>query len=308
MGWSKLKLAVAVVLLASNLLLLISVISLYRSTEYLPEEYLARMSRMLEEEGILLGEEALQGKKMNPLIYEGTLDEDYYSRIAEKLSRSTAKLSFNTPNGNVMAMENGDRLVFQGGFGIQYMHANAENLTLNDYADKKLIELDSSEMRQLQRAVEDFLKRAEFSSGESLVLSLTMKLLTAGEDPETGIRYCVCAQTARGIQVLNFISTFAVDGSQVLGMSGEWCFSALDSSYSAQLLDQIHILYSVKDRILEEKEDPSSSVTIESLELGYSSYFRGDMDRFYLIPTWNIETVLGKIYRINALDGTEYTK
>ncbi|MBQ4042907.1 MAG: hypothetical protein IJD06_02840, partial [Clostridia bacterium] len=61
MGWTKLKLTVAIILLVSNLILCFCVISLYRSTEYLPEDSLAAISRMLEEESIYLGEEVLTG-------------------------------------------------------------------------------------------------------------------------------------------------------------------------------------------------------------------------------------------------------
>ena len=133
MGWTKLKITVAAVLLVSNLLLLFCVISLYRSTEYLPEESLARMSKMLEKEGIFLGGDVLRSEKSNLLIYEGELGEDYYVRIAQNLSKSTRKLSFNTPNGYVMTMENGDRFSFQGGFGIRYMRADTPELTLEGF-------------------------------------------------------------------------------------------------------------------------------------------------------------------------------
>ena len=120
MGWTKLKITVAAVLLLANLLLLCCVISLYRSTEYLPEQTLSQLEEMLGNEGILLEEMVLDGEKADLLIFEGELGEDYYSRIAQDLSGSTQKLSFNTPNGYVMTMENGDRFAFQNGFGIRY--------------------------------------------------------------------------------------------------------------------------------------------------------------------------------------------
>jgi len=137
---------------------------------------------------------------------------------------------------------------------------------------------------------------------------LSHQLLLSGEDPESGIRYCVFVQSARKTQVLNLISAFAVKEDAVVGMSGEWCFSPLDASYSAQLLDQINILYTVKDRILEARGEAGLPVTVDSLKLGYTSYFGGDGDRFYLIPAWKLTLEDGETYTINALNGAEYTK
>ena len=94
----------------------------------------------------------------------------------------------------------------------------------------------------------------------------------------------------------------------MIGVSGNWCFSVPDTSYSAQLLDQINILYSVKNRVVEERTEESGSVAgIRSLALEYAAYFRGDSDRFYLIPVWNAEMDSGTVYRFNAVDGSLYT-
>jgi hypothetical protein len=102
---------------------------------------------------------------------------------------------------------------------------------------------------------------------------------------------------------------FAVQDSRVIGMSGSWCFASIGASYSAQLLDQINILYSVRNRILEERGNATDSrEEILSLEIGYAVYFRSDTEGFYLIPAWIVQTGSGKTYSINAVDGTLYTK
>ena len=308
MGWTKLKLTLAAVLLASNLVLLFCVISLYRSTEYLPEDSLAAISRLLEEESIYLGEEVLTGEKPNLLIYEGVLGDDYYTRVAEALSTSSRRLSFNTPSGYVMTMENGDRVSFQNGFGIRYVSGGAPTISFQTPEQQSLVELNASETRELRRIVSSFLEGAQQSSGDVQSLSLSFQILFCGDDPLTGLRYCVCAQNARHTPVVNLISTFAVKNGEIVGMVGEWCFARTDASYSAQLMDQINILYTVKDRIQEKRTDSRTPVTVCSLTLGYTSYLRGDTDQFYLIPAWSLELQDGKTYVINALDGAEYTK
>lgn len=309
MGWTRLKLILAAVLLAANGILLVCVISLYRSTEYLPEDALRRVSVMLAENGISVAESAIDGKKTDLVIYEGELGEDYYTNTAEALSGSITELSFSTPTGYVMTMENGDRLAFSGGFGIRFERAQApEFRALSELSDESLTALTASDERRLSRAVGTFLGAAEPSLPDTQALSLSRELLYSGEDAESGIHYCVCAQYARNTRVFSFVSAFAVYENTVIGMTGEWCFSQMDTSYSAQLMDQVNILYSVKDRVLEERaEDGTTVAGIRALTIGYAAYFRSDSDRFYLIPAWNAEMDGGKKYIINAVDGTIYT-
>ena len=185
---------------------------------------------------------------------------------------------------------------------------DAPELALEEYENIHLTSLSAADTRRLTRIVADFIGKAEGSGGDVQTFSLSRQVLRSGEDPETGIRYFVCAQSARRTKVLNLISAFAVKDGEVVGMSGEWCFSPVDASYPAQLLDQINILYTVKDRILEAHGENGETVTIRSLDLGYTSYFRGDTDRFYLIPAWQLTLAEGETYIINALDGAEYTK
>ena len=169
-------------------------------------------------------------------------------------------------------------------------------------------ELSAAEQRRLSRTAEMFFRAAEKSPGEGQPMAFTRRLIRAAEDPETGILYCTFAQDMRGTAVLNFISTLAVYGGEVIAVQGSWCFAQLDTSYSAQLLDQINILYNVKNRILEEREAGGSEiVTVSALSLEYAAYFRSDTDHYYLIPVWQAEKDDGKSYIINAVDGAFYT-
>jgi len=261
MGWTRLKMILAAVLAAANVLMFWNLNSLYRSTEYIPDEALRRVTLMLAENGIAVAESALDAKKPDLLIYEGALGEDYYSRVAEKLSGSSKELSFNTPTGFVMTMENGDRFSFQDGFGLRSEHSDApEHLSLADVDFGALTSLSAADERRLTRTVEEYFRRAEIPGAETQALAFTRRLIRAGEDPATGIRYCTFAQDMRDTAVLNFISTAAVYEGEVIAVQGNWCFAQLDTSYSAQLMDQINILYSVKNRVLEERGDEGNSI------------------------------------------------
>ena len=309
MGWTRLKWILAAVLLAANLILLYEIVIFHHSSAYLPQQSLEQVQLMLAENGIAVAESAVDNKKNNLVIYEGTLGEDYYTRIAEKLSGSVTELYFNTPNGVVMNMKNGDRFSFYDGFGIRYEAENAPDMEEpGALAERELLPLSAAEERALKRTVSSFLALAENGMGEAQLFRLSDEVVYTGEDPESGIRYCVCVQKARNTEILSLISAFAVQDGRVIGASGTRCFAQLDTSYSAQLMDQVNILYSVKNRVQEErKENGVDVVVIESLRMKYASYFRSDSNRFYLIPVWHTEMNSGKDYTVNAVDGSLYT-
>lgn len=308
MGWTKLKAILVAVLLGANALLGFQIFSLYRSTEYLPEESLNAVCEMLAQSGISVPASVLNGKKSDLLIYEGVLGEDYYTSAAKSLSRSDTQRFFNTPTGYVMTMENGDRFVFYDGFGLHYERSGApEYRALDAWNDGTLETLSAREERALSRTLASFLGAADRLT-DAQSLSLSYRILYSGRDPESGLTYCVAAQYAHDAQVLGFSSSFVVRDGTVVGMLGEWSFACMDQSYSAQLMDQINILYNVRNRVLEARTDDGSSVTgISDLSMSYAAYFRGDSGKFYLIPVWHTEMEDGTVYDINAVDGTVYT-
>ena len=309
MGGTRLKLILAAVLLAANLILVYEIVTFHYSSAYLPQQSMEHLRHMLAENGISVSASAIDTRKPDLQIYEGVLGSDYYARIAETLSGSKMELYFNAPNGFVMSMENGARFSFKNGFGIRYAAADApETAELAALSEGKLISLNKADARKLKRTVDNFLQIVENETGNTQRSLLDYEMLYAGEESESGIRYCICAQKVRGTEIVGLVSAFAVFENEVIGIDGNWCFAQMDTAYSAQLLDQINILYSVKNRVLEERAESGEDVVeIEALHLGYAAYFRADSDRFYLIPVWNTDMNNGSTYSINAVDGSLYT-
>lgn len=309
MGWSKLKWMLAGILAASNVILFLYTQALIRASEYIPEDTLRQMISVLSEQGIDVPESTIDSKKPELVIYEGKLGDTYYTDVAESLSGCSVSLSFNTPNGCILTMSDGDRYSFYDGFGIRYEKSDAPDyLHANELNMENLTELSASEVRSLERAVSSFLSASRKTHSEPQSVSLSFETIFCGEDPSSRIRYCVGMQRAKGTAVRSFRAVFAVLEGQVIGMSGKWCFSELETSYFAQLIDQVNIMYRVKDLVLEESSGKSGRLnTIHSLTLGYAAYFRADTDCFYLIPVWNAEMDDEKTYVINALDASLYT-
>ncbi len=315
MDWHKLKLVLIGVLVSVNLFLLFMIREQARTLEYIPHEAIEKLTALLNEDGIYLAEGALSSKKQTMVIYGGEMQESYYTDTASALSDSAVSLSFTTPTGVVLTMESGTRCAFSSGFGIRYEAAGfgqllqdtlffeteMQALTEND----ALIPLETREERAVQTAVRAFLAKAASPSERTALHTVDYTAVYCAEDPKTGLQYYVCMQTVKDQPVANLCSAFAVLEGTVIGMTGEWCFSSLQETYSAQLYDQINILYSVKERIT--TEETAAHTVLQSVSLVYAVYYHADSELFYLIPTWRVTTDADKEYYLNAVDGSFYT-
>ena len=308
-GWRVVKITLAIVLVLANLFMVWFLDSVFRSDAYIPEETIRQARELLRSDGIVIGQRVVDSKKVNLPIYEGTLPQDYHASVAAGLSGSDVIRSFDAPNGVVISMANGDRYTFSDGFDIRYTAGvSTETVSVEAEDVSALSPLSAGMEDSVRRAVSKFLGRTGAAHSDQSA-SLTYTVVDYGRDDATGILYCVCEQAVDRRSLADFRAVFAVSDGKVVGMSGSWCFASTDGIYSAQLLDQINILYSVRNRILEERGNATDSrEEILSLEIGYAVYFRSDTESFYLIPAWIVQTGSGKTYSINAVDGTLYTK
>ena len=311
MGWHKLKCVLSAVLAAVNLFLLYTVREQARALDYIPEEAVEKLIALLEEDSVFLAEDALDRAKQSPVIYGGDTDEAYYAKVAEALSDSTLNLSFTTPDGVVLTVEDGARFAFASGFGIRYEAAGfAQLLTegtffemdVSGFAENgRLLLLDAKESRGVTESVRQFLSEAYGTADRSAPDILDYNVVHCFTDPQTKVRYAVCVQKIKDREITNLKAAFAVLDGTVIGMNGRWCFESVGNTYSAQLYDQLHILYSVKERIGE--ENGTAVTVIDSVSLAYAVYYHADSDGFYLIPTWRVTTDDGKEFLFNAVDG-----
>ena len=315
MGWNRLKMVLAAVLLLANLLLLYLIGTQARALRYIPDESVQAVKLLLEREGISLAEDAMPAKKQSLVIYSGEIGDTYYVDTAESLSQSSVSLSFNTPNGAVFSMENGDRCVFEGGFGIRYEAAGFASLLekagfseLDPGAMRagKLESLSSREERALADRVQSFVEAASPRAERQTPYDMTYEMHFCGRDTDTQVLFYACSQQIRDTEITTLRAVFAVLDGDVIGMQGEWCFSDVQTTYVAQLFDQVNILYKVKDHIL--ADSTASHNVVTSLSLAYAVYYRADSDLFYLIPTWQIDTDTGATYILNAVNGALYTE
>ena len=310
-GWRIVKITLIAFLVLANIFMLWFLQSVIRSAEYLPEETIRQARELLRADGIVIGQRVVDAKKVDLPIFEGGLVEDYHASVAVKLSGCDVSLTFDAPNGVVISMENGDRFTFSDGFDIRYAAGGSPELRVMDpEAVASLQPLTADEEENAHKAVASLLSKAGAVTSERRQDAYRLyTFVNCGRDDANGVLYCVAEQLVDRRPLVDFRAVFAISDGKVVGMNGSWCFASTDGVYSAQLLDQINILYSVRNRILEERGDISDSrEEILSLEIGYAVYFRSDTESFYLIPAWIVRCASGKTYSINAVDGTLYTK
>lgn len=312
MGWSRLKLVLASVLLGANILLAYLIGVQAWSSRYIPDEAVQQMKILLERDGITLAEEAFSSKRQSLVIYSGEMGDTYYADTAEFLSKSGVSLSFNTPNGAVFSMENGDRCVFEDGFGIRFEAAGfAAVLESTGFFSPTLAAaelpdgLDPLSSRG-ERTAMDAVRACTAEEDRPALFEMEEEILWCGLDADTGIVFAACGQGIRDTEIATLSAVFAIQNGQVIGISGEWCFCGVQTTYSAQLYDQVNILYKVKDHILADSTAARKVVT--SLSLAYAVYYRADSDQFYFIPTWHVATDEGMTYILNAVNGALYTE
>lgn len=310
-GWRILKVTLICILVAANVFMVGFLYSVFRPTEYIAEDVIRQARELLRKDGIYIPQGVVDGRKYNPVIYEGTMGEDYFTRVACDLSQSEVSRTFDAPNGMVVSLVNGDRCTFYDGFGLRFSASGApthHSLSTLDVSGLQMSE--GAEAAGLKKSVDIFFSYIGFPISERGKDNFySYSVLASGKDLRTDISYVICQQWIQNNPLTDFKVLFAVYNGDVIGMSGSWCFASTGAAYSAQLMDQINILYSVRNRILEERgEDKSDRVEIVSMQLGYAVYFRDDTENFYLVPAWSVGTDAGDVYCINAVDGTLYTK
>ncbi len=299
MGWQRMKLTLLAVLLAANVILAVSVAELLRETSRIPTDSIRDAAEILAEENILVNTASIDNRRYDLLLYSGNWNEAYYSETAAALTQSGVVRSFTAPSGVVLTMENGDRCVFSDRFGFRYEAFGSGDTVLPD--TENLSAPGSSQELRIRRVVQEFLGRISFGTTSASPVSYDVTVL--GIEHGTRIAWCEMSQYVRGTRIVNLTATAAVRDGQLIRMEGAWCFAEPQETISAHLLDQINILYSMKNRITPGK----FPVWIESLNICYTVYFHASADRFYLIPAWDTLFGSGTHMIVNAIDGSLYT-
>ncbi len=300
MGWNKLKLLLLAGLLFANIVLAIFLVSLRNESQYIDENSYLSATKLLEEYGIHVAENAVDRKIIDVPIFIGATDVSLYEEIAGFMSGSTVERIFTTPDGIIVSLTNGSRAAFFDGFGVRY--------TTQDYANvfessREYSNVSGVQMRSAEKTLKSYFQTFKVLRNEqSQIADITFRCTSVKQDKSNGILYCDVQQYVNNTPIANFSVTAAIDNDTVVAFQGYWCFSDVQSAIHAQMMDQVNILYNIRNKISQLEADVQP-IIIENLSIGYSVYFHSSDDRFYLIPVWTVTLSDGRIFTFNATDG-----
>lgn len=295
----------AVVLASACIIVAVTLVRVKYKTDYVPSEAVTDLIEILEDDGIYIDRSIISRKRTGGTVY--MFDSDGYNRIvAELLGDSNVRDCYVIPDGELMILENGDRIEFGGDFTFRYQSKNADTFSpniveLQSYAANRSID----EKEDSVSAVRDFLNRGSRSLGE-----LDVDVMIDDIWEYDGVDYVLCSRTVDDIVINGNLVLCTIENEKVTSAYGTWCFFTSGESYSAQLADILNILFNVKKDLAAstDSDDERESVVIESVKSCYSLYFFGEEENFCLIPCWQITTDTRGELIYNAINGTLYTK
>ena len=269
----------------------------------LPESAVDDLLALLEESGISADRSLVSGERTTAPVY--VLDPgDYEKTVASLLSGSVPEKTYAVPDGRIFLMENGARLDFGEDFSFRY---SMDGHRVNAYRvfDPVPSETALSGERQakVEAVVTEFLDSGS-RSFESAGRRVDIRCATDAVWETDGVQYALCSRSIDGVRIAANRVICALDGDTVSEAWGTWYFLTPAESYPAQLCDTLNILFNMKKEI----GSASSTVTVNSVSLCYSLWFRGDGGGFSLIPCWQVVTDTMGSFLFNALDGSFYTR
>ena len=292
-------------LVLSCLVLGIFLYSIDRRANYLPDESIDSLVRVLRESNIEIDPEIISAKIDTGTVYLNR-SEDYHTTVASLLADGKVKSTYKIPDGVIMTTDRGEMFSFGDNFSFDY-HSSGEHVDIPDLWDGTYLSghLTDTKYKEISKTAADFLDRGSKVTDTDGKISVVTVVDNIFE--KDGIYYVICSRTIDGVEITDNTALCTVKDGRVVDAGGTWCFISLGDSYSAQLSDILNILFNVKKEIVSTRETPKT-VTILGVERCYSLYFLGNNEEFCLIPCLKIVTDSMGEFIYNAIDSTLYTK
>ena len=299
------------VLCLALLVMVTSLLVLYRNVYRIPDAAVADLCRVLAEDRIYLDGNLVPRSREDGVIYVSDVS-DYEEKTALLLAGSEIRSSFVIPEGQLYLHYSGDITEFTGGFGFHYRQAALGEAGTMSHADGSQQTFEAltegmsvlSETGEAAQAAMAFLDRQD----EQLRLQMQIEtVISSVRGEENGRAYVRCLRQIDGVEITENAVICMVENGVVTEAAGKWCFMSFARSYPAQLSDITNILFMMK-RTLAGTDISDGGCTVLGLERCYSLYFLAQDEGFCLIPCWRVETDRVGELVYSALDGTLYTK
>ncbi|MBR7185743.1 MAG: hypothetical protein IKD37_09085 [Clostridia bacterium] len=313
MRWNSIKSVMIAILLVVNVWLIYLLAERGLVQNYFSADALENAVEILGRSGISMTVDQLDPKKRDAAVYGADMHEDYYADIAERLAASTVSETFPTPSGVRMITENRATVSFTHTFGINYLAADGDRTAMRNIVESALASGEPMEARQrvlrpLRALLEAYL--AEALQTGTAAQSGHARLCFDGVFRFDDYYLFRCSQELDGkpIDGHRVDCLFDAEGN-LLWLDGTWSFLPLTRNYSAQLYDQINILFKEKAaldewRMTAQTDDP---MTLSRMEFCYVYSVLEDEQteekHVYYAPAWQIAYSDGTVRTYNAVTG-----
>ena len=314
MRWKSIKTVMIVILLGVNLWLIYLLVGRYTAQTYFGHDVLQNTIEILARDGILMTVEQIDPKKRDADVYEAEMGADYSDSVAAVFSASPIHEVFPTPTGVRMIADNGDTISFSGAFDINFLAGGQERETMAANAEWAVragepLAPGQYALRDLREMLE---ARLDTDTAGGTVASVHAKLSFDAAWRFGDYVLFRCSQALDGKKISGHtVDCLFDEAGNLLWLDGTWGFLSLVRNYSAQLYDQINILFNEKAALREQREADADgtpdSLTLSSMQLCYIINTAADGatggSRVYFSPAWQISYTDGTTRTYSAVTG-----
>lgn len=312
MRWKNIKTVMIVILLAVNVWLIYLLAGRYRAQTYLDSDLLRNTVEILARDEIYLTVDQLDARRRGADVYAAELCDDYFEQVAAIFTSSPVTEVFPTPTGMRFITEREETVSVSVGFDLTYVCAGASReafsgLCTTIAGEGEPVAVGGFSLRSLRDTLDTLLSSTV--SGGGSVAPAHAKLCFDAAWQQDGYTLMQCSQEMdeKKINGHTVVCLFDEEG-KLLYLNGTWSFLSLAHNYSAQLYDQINILFMEKAALadLRASGEVEGAMTLESLSLCYILNTASDDDgrsMVYYSPAWRIRYVDGTEHLYSAVTG-----
>ena len=339
LNWSAVKNLLIAILVAANLFLVYNIARQNKIRGYIPEDAVEGAVELLAERGLSVPVECIPLKKVKEPVYESTYSDEYYTQTAQTLSGSPREMLLALPEGGFsITAENGAVVDFDTEFGFRYLKNGISDemayteITADSFSS--YLENDRAaggkRMKALSSLAKSFLNSCNGGDG-----FLTCETVGGFYSPEEDATYLLAVQNIGESDVYSHFAVCVFKGDELTAAYGRWYFGGLQEDYSAQIIDQVNILfsdlnelrllsfaeYSLTDEFAETAPGAADTdagaaaepeevllPSVTSMNLCYITYWNADKTALYFMPAWQIDHMDGPMVVYNATNGTTYAR
>jgi hypothetical protein len=317
MNWGSVKNLLIAMLVVANLFLLYNISVQNRRKGYLDESQVIDAVELLAERGLTIDLKRVPLQKFNADIYESLYGDDYYDKVSETLSDSKRESRNILPDGGMrIVCENGESFEFYVGFGFIYRKNNNisstayTGITAENFGESSEFyeQLGKNRLNKLANKAGEFLNSCR-SDETNLSIRANGGFYIESED----CYYIFVSQLINGIPIYGHDVICIFNEDTLVGAYGRWYFSGINTSYKNELYDQVNILFTDFETLMQRQNSTITNETtndtlpsVTAVSACYVIYWNAEKTALYFIPAWQVDHSDGTTIVYNAANNTEY--